>query len=315
MASKRKAKKQQKKSQAQKQPEVKKTAMKEAMEKAEKKNGKVSTPPTDEHKPAEQAVKKAEEEKKKVPLAKRVIIGYGSAKGGAIIHAITNRNNSVLCDTRRENYVVDPVILPTEVNCVKCLKYKQMADILASVESEEQPPSETSEPSESTEMKEKVEEVKEKAEEELEVSEFDTLKNLMEIKMRNFRKAIRKEVVKWCKEEFGKRPNWMIVHDGDGTFHIMHDPSRYLFFKNVKKDMAEELLVKLIAMPVQWDGSEKPPKVFIKEVKLIKTEIFQHFKQEEKEKPVKKRKKLKIKVEKPKKKVRKKLRIKRRSKI
>jgi len=240
------------------------------------------------------AMTKAKAEVKKAPAKKpepvkskpepRKIIGVGSANKGAIIHAITDRDNSILCDTRRKNYLVDVTLSPSHVNCIKCKKFKSFEKYL-----ELKTPKKV-EPVKKEPVKEAVKEVKPAKKEPVkpkvnidipppgkvfsEPDEFEALKTLMDIRFKRLRTHLEKVILKKINEEIGKMPNWFITRKSNGRFQIIHEKSRYVFTDNITQEQAEQLIVRYSEIPIQWDGVTRIPKAFIGSIRKIHAEVI-----------------------------------------
>ena len=244
------------------------------------------------------AVEKVVETSKTEKVSKREIIGFGSASKGSIIHAITNRENTILCDTRRKNYAIDLTYTHENVNCVKCKKFAAFKNLagtdLPVTEVKKEPEVKTKVVSskdisaKSLKAEDYVEDPK-VVDVSLEVkdtpfddfpedweyrTEFETLKNMMDLKFKRLVTSLKKQINLAIEKELGKRPEWLIVRKSNGKFAILHDPSRYEFVNNLTESQAEELLIRFTNLPIKWDGLTKPPKAFVSEIKNIRVQVL-----------------------------------------
>jgi len=230
----------------------------------------------------------------------KIIKGFGSKTDGAVIHAITNIEQSALCDGRIKDIAYNDDLTATDVTCAKCQKYvvfKQALDLLkvALPETEKPKPkqkkkvkkdkvvsvkdklpvatvdevvedrSETSDQSESVVNGEQQEAIDEM---------FEKLKVMMHSKFKKLELRLQTKLEKHCSKIIVEKPSFFIVRKANNMYEVIHDASRYVICDNVKEADAEALLVLYLEIEPKWDGQTKPSKEWLGAIRKVHEEYF-----------------------------------------
>lgn len=252
------------------------------------------------------AMDKAQEEKKSKPEPK-IIKGFGMKTDGSVIHAVTNIDQSALCDIRTKDISISDDLTAKDVTCRKCQSYaifKQALSTTTGHEPAEKAVAKAEEDSKkSKDVKVKKGDAEEKKEEEKKedipedtaISDDDidgimeTVKVLLNQKLKKVEKRLVKKLEKYCEKIMDVRPVFFIARKANNMYQIIHDPSRYVICDNVKESDAEVLLQKYLGIETKWDGQTKPSSQWLTALRKIHEEHF--GKDVQKEKRVLKRRK------------------------
>jgi len=230
----------------------------------------------------------------------KIIKGFGSKTDGAVIHAITDIEQSALCDGRIKDIAYNDDLTAIDVTCAKCQKYvvfKQALDLskVALPETEkpkpkpkkkkiekgkvisvkDKPPvatidevvedrSETSDPSESVneEQQESIDEM------------FEKLRTMMDFKFKKLEGRLQSKLEKHCDKIIIAKPSFFIVRKANNMYEVIHDASRYVICDNVKEADAEALLILYLEIEPKWDGQTKPSKEWLGAIRKVHEEYF-----------------------------------------
>jgi len=258
----------------------------EAMKKAEDKKNeavakvmeKIKDPPNGEHADAEKAVADVEKPvdnpvktKVKVPKKKsstepKMIIGFGSKTKSHVVHAISNVDNSALCDIRIKDITANNDLVISDVNCRSCKRYMTFKQLEAKELKQDSP---------KPEVIPDTEEIKDLgSEDNHEQYNLELLKKMINRKLANMEKRLMEKLKEFCTELIEGKPSFFIVRKGNNMFQIVHENSRYVITDNISESDAEGLLVKFLSLTPKWDGKIKPSKEWLSCIRKIHEEHF-----------------------------------------
>jgi len=230
----------------------------------------------------------------------KVIKGFGSKTDGAVIHAVTNIEQSALCDARIKDIAYNDNLTAKDVTCAKCQNYVIFKQALESsgaeipetktphapkkkkikkgkvVSVKDKPSvtaidevtedrSQTSDPSESVINEEQQEAIDEM---------FEKLKVMMDYKFKKLENRLQTKLEKYCDSIVAAKPAFFIVRKANNMYEVIHDASRYVICDNVKEADAEALLVLYLEIEAKWDGQSKPSKEWLGAIRKIHENYF-----------------------------------------
>jgi len=221
---------------------------------------------------------KADKPKTADPKSQKQIIGFGSKEKSTTVHAISNMNNSALCDKRIENIEINKDLTALDCNCSSCKKYSIFKQLLTTTTGHE--PAEKAAATEKKEnkpktlTKEKIKEVKK----EIEEDEFglETEMTIFENKIKSLMKRMEKRVLEKLTDKLEElvegRPEFFIIQSGENSWGIVHDKSRLVIVNGLTIEQAEKLLPLYMDIPYKWDGKSKMPQEWMTSIRTIFTE-------------------------------------------
>jgi len=255
-----------------------------------------------------QALTKAKEtdlgDTKKSSSEPKVIKGFGSKIEGAVIHAITDIEQSALCDVRINGIAYNNDLTAKDVTCAKCQKYVVFKQALAMVEVDDDLPSKPETKPEKPKQKKKIkkgkvvsvkdkppvatidevvedksetsdpsESINEEQQEEIDEM-FEKLKVMMDYKFKKLEMRLQTKLEKHCNGIIIAKPSFFIVRKANNMYEVIHDASRYVICDNVKEVDAEALLVLYLEIEPKWDGQTKPSKEWLGAIRKVHEEYF-----------------------------------------
>jgi hypothetical protein len=202
----------------------------------------------------------------------KTIIGFGSKEKSTTVHAISNVNQSALCDIRIKDIAFDDNLTAKNVNCSSCKRYSTYKQLLATTTpkvDDEKPTKKDSkkEAEPAVSKKPKITE-KQKAIAE-ESSEMHVLKHLMYAQLKRMENRILKKAFERVKEVLSEKPDFFIIHSNSETYSIVHDKSRLVIVHGLTIREAEKLLPKYLKIEYKWDGQSKMPQEWMTSVKAV----------------------------------------------
>jgi len=251
-----------------------------------------------------QALTKAKEtdlgDTKKSSSEPKVIKGFGNKIEGAVIHAITDIEQSALCDIRIKDIAYNDDFTAKDVTCAKCQKYVVFKQALAMVEVNDDLSDKPEKPKQKKKIKKgKVVSVKDKLpvatidqvvedrsetsdpsesineERQEEIDEmFEKLKVMMDYKFKKLEMRLQTKLEKHCSKIIVEKPSFFIVRKANNMYEVIHDASRYVICDNVKEADAEALLVLYLEIEPKWDGQTKPSKEWLGAIRKVHEEYF-----------------------------------------
>jgi hypothetical protein len=216
----------------------------------------------------------------------KVIKGFGKKPEGKVIHAVTDVDQSALCDARIKDIAFNVELTGADVTCAKCKGYAVYKQ-LVSGDDEKPEPAKKSTAKKSKDVKTKKGAAKKKdipkdagAEDDPdEVNEvidgtMETLKSLMTLRLQKMEKRLITKLEAYCEKILDARPLFFIARKANNMYQIIHDPSRYVICDNVKESDAEVLLELYLAIEAKWDGQSKPSSQWLSAIRKIHEKHF-----------------------------------------
>jgi len=187
----------------------------------------------------------------------KVIIGFGKKNNSNIIHAISNKENSALCDIRVKDIAVNDDLSPKDCNCSRCQQYLAFKQLLTKVkENNKKTKSKTVPPKEQQEI------IKQS-------DEWETINHLIRLKFNRLEKRLKDFIVETIEEVIASKPPFFIVKITPEKYSIVHDPSRLTVCSGLSLEQAEKLLQEYLEIPYKWDGKSKMPIEWMSSIKDI----------------------------------------------
>lgn len=221
-----------------------------------------------------------EKEKKKEKPKKKYIIGFGTKTqlsddpdndGLRIFHAVSNVDNSALCDSRIVSIPIDKEISAKDCNCKACQKYVAFRNLLELEQKHEKQKEDLAkEPKEKPKPKSKPKK-KKKADDDSD--DLAPIRQMLTTRIRNMEKRLWDRMKEYIDEALDAKPSFYIIQTIGQRYSIVHEKSRLAIVSGMVQKDAEQLLPKFLEIPYKWDGITTMPQEWMRAVKKI-TEKF-----------------------------------------
>jgi hypothetical protein len=240
---------------------------------------------------------------KSKPTDAKHIIGFGQKDGKASVHAISNVDNSALCDHRQKGFAVVKELTTKDCTCKSCQKFgvfknlvelekKTVDDVPPEKKTEEVKPKRkdpervAEEVATAADKKAKVdkskvsdlppsdekpkpEPTKEKAKVDEDEDDFAGLKNLIDIRFKRLETRLTKKLHAFIDDALLRKPEFFLIQNMTGKYGIVHESSRLVIVDNILETAAKEMLPKFLDIVYKWNGQDKMPKEWVTAIKDI----------------------------------------------
>jgi hypothetical protein len=245
-------------------------------------------------------------EEKQKPIVKEAkhIIGFGQKSTRLAIHAISNVDNSALCDHRQKGFVVNPEFTTKDCICKTCRTFgafkalqeveKKTVPEVPHKEAKAEKKKERKDPERiaeevATAADKKAAEKKvdptiippakaekpkpgpEKKKEAIDETEddFATLKSLIDIRFKRLETRLTKKLHGFIDDALLRKPEFFLVQNMSNKYGIVHESSRLVIVDNILEDTAKEILPLFLNIVFKWNGQDKMPKEWVSAIKDI----------------------------------------------
>jgi hypothetical protein len=226
----------------------------------------------------QEEIRKTDKKKKEKPK-KKYIIGFGTKtqltddpdnEGRAIFHAVSNIDNSALCDSRIINIPIDKEISAKDCNCKACQKYVAFRNLLELESKTDQKVEAKPDKKEKPKPKSKPKKKKAKADDS---DDLAPIRQMLTTRVRNMEKRLWDRMKEYIDKAFDAKPSFYIIQTVGQRYSIVHEKSRLAIVSGMTQKDAEKLLPKFLKIPYKWDGTSSMPQEWMRAIKKI-TEKF-----------------------------------------
>jgi hypothetical protein len=237
------------------------------------------------------------------PKDTKAIIGFGFKNGKSLVHAISNVDNSSLCDHRQKGFAVVKELTTKDCTCQSCRKFgafKNLAELEKKTIDDVPPKKKTEAVKPKRKDPERVaEEVataadKKAAEKKVDPTiippakkekpkpgptketakvddedDFAGLKNLIDIRFKRLETRLTKKLHAFIDDALLRKPEFFLIQNMTGKYGIVHESSRLVIVDNILEATAKEMLPKFLDIVYKWNGQDKMPKEWVTAIKDI----------------------------------------------